>query len=100
MQRQKIDFREHNINVTFAREAAADAGGPHYEFLTLCMRNFSSHPVIYGTQNNVFFRNSPLDCLSKTYFTLEQLMALSIMKIGRGSECLNDIIVLNLFQKD
>ena len=62
LQRQNIDFREHNINVIFAREAAADTGGPHYEFLTLCMRNFSSHSVVYGTQNNgIFFRNSPLD---------------------------------------
>ena len=47
-----------------------------------------------------FFRNSPLDCLSKTYFTLGQLTALSIMKIGRGPECLNDIIVLKLFEQD
>ena len=27
-------------------------------------------------------------------------MALSIMKIGQGSECLNDIIVLKLFEQD
>ena len=26
-------------------------------------------------------------------------MALSIMKIGQGSECLNDIIVLKLFEQ-
>ena len=53
-QREKIDLREHNINVIFAGEAAADAGGPYYEFLTLCIGNFSSHPVVYRTQN-VFF---------------------------------------------
>ena len=47
-----------------------------------------------------FFRNSPLDCLPKTYFTLGQLTALSIMKIGRGPECLKDIIVLKLFEQD
>ena len=47
-----------------------------------------------------FFRNSPLDCLSKTYFTLGQLTVLSIIKIGRGAECLNDIIVLKLFEQD
>ena len=56
LQKQNIDFREHNINVIFAGETAADTGGPHYEFLTWCMRNFSSHPVVYGTQNNAFFQ--------------------------------------------
>ena len=96
----KIDFREHNINAIFAGEAAADAGDLHYEFPALRMNNFSSHAVVYGTQNNIFFRNSPLNCLSKTYFTLGQLMALSIIKIGRGPECLNDIIVLKLFEQD
>ena len=40
-----------------------------------------------------------MDCLSKTYFTLGQLTALSIIKIGHGPECLNDIIVLKLFQE-
>ena len=55
LQRQKINFREHNINVIFAGEAASEGVGPHYEFLTLCMRNFSSHPVVYGAQN-VFFQ--------------------------------------------
>ena len=97
---ERFDFREHNINVIFAGEAAPDAGGPHYEFLTLRMRNFSSHPVVYRTQNVFFFRNSPLDCLSKTYFMLGQLTALSIMKIRRGQECLNDITVLKLFEQD
>ena len=100
LQRQNIDFREHNINVIFAREAAADAGGRHYEFLTLYLRNISSLPVVYGIQNNAFFRSSPLDCLSKTCFTLGQLTALSIIKIGRGPECLNDIIVLELFEEN
>ena len=99
-QREKIDLREHNINVIFAGEAAADAGGPHYEFLTLCIGNFSSHPVVYRTQNVFFLRNSPLDCLSRTCFTLRHLTALSIMKLGRGPECLNYIIVLKLFEQD
>lgn len=34
---QKTDFREHDVNIIFAGEAAADAGGLHYAFLTLHM---------------------------------------------------------------
>ena len=47
-----------------------------------------------------FFRNSPLVCLSKTCFTLGKLTALSIMKIGRGPEYFNVIIVLKPFEQD
>ena len=34
---QKTDFREHDVNIIFAGEAAADAGDLHYAFLTLHM---------------------------------------------------------------
>ena len=53
LQRQKIDFTEQNINDIFAAESGAD-----------------------GAKQYFFFRNSLLDCLSKTYLMLGQLTAL------------------------
>ena len=65
---ERFDFREHNINVIFAGEAAPDAGGPHYEFLTLRMRNFTSHPVVYRTQNVFFFQKFTVGLPVKSLF--------------------------------
>ena len=53
--RQTLNVREHDINVRFAREAAADCGGPLRE-LTLAMHRFCDIPsIVTGNQEQCSF---------------------------------------------
>ena len=96
--RQRFDVTTRHVRVIFAGEAAADGGGPMREFLTLFCRQFPDLPgLVFGDNNNVFFKMLPVSVQGKQYFMLGQLCALAIIKIGRGPECLNPSVVKCLF---
>ena len=97
--RQKFDLRVHAMKIRFAGEPGADAGGPLSEFLTLCMRNFWISPTVFGSRVNVCFKDSPVSYIDQHYFILGQLTAVSIITVGRGPECLNELVVLRLFEQ-
>ena len=68
LQKQKIDFRERNVNI-FLPGKQPDAGGLYYKFLTLYMRNFSSNPVVYGYKIMCFSKSHRWSACQKLIFS-------------------------------
>ena len=95
---QKFNLKEHDLKIRFAGEVAADVGGPFREFLTLCMKNFGSVTnVCFGSQNQLCFSANPERVLEGVYFKLGQLVAVAIITLGRGPECLHPVIVWGMY---
>jgi hypothetical protein len=97
--RQGFDLSKQYLSVRFAGESAADAGGPHVEFHTLCMRNFHQAPDLFGSVTSTCFSGSPQYCMENMYFIIGQLVGVSIITTGRGPECLHELIVKQLFNQ-
>lgn len=98
--RQKFDLSNALLNGRFAGEAAADAGGPLREFLTLAMKRIPESSVIFGSVDQICFNSNPEALLSNTYYKLGQLTGLSVITHGRGPECLHPAIVRAMYKVD
>ena len=97
---QSINFAKHNVRIRFACESGADAGGLIREFLTLTMRNFALAPgLLFGSSSSVCFKATPEKVLESRYFTLGQLAGMAIVNIGRGPQCINEMVVKAMFKK-
>jgi len=99
--RQKFDLSNTTLNFRFAREAGADAGGPMGEFLTLCMRRINLiDGLFFGQEEKLAFRLNSEALLANQYYKVGQLIALSILILGRGPECFHPIIVREMYGID
>lgn len=96
--KQNFNLEKHQISVRFAGEAAADAGGPYREFLTLCMKHFHNvSTAVFGDQSELCFIGNAETIMSNVYYKLGQLVAVSILVLGRGPEALHPAIVRSMY---
>ena len=96
--KQKFDVVNDTLVIRFAGEAAADAGGPFNEFLTLCMKRFSAAPgLFFGHVNSLCFKAVPEDLMEERCFKIGQLTGLSILHSGRGPESLHPLIIKAIY---
>ena len=80
-------------------EAPEDLGGPILEFLTLCMRTFPDLGfIMFGSSKSLCLTANAEAVLAGKYYKLGQVTALSILTIGRGTECLHPATVRFIFQ--
>ena len=71
------------------------------EFLALFMKKmYQMADIIFGNQDNIFFRLNPKYMMKKYYYKLGQLAEFAIFNIGRGPECFHPLLVKALFNKD
>ena len=54
--------------------------------------------LVFGRSQSLLFTVIPEAVMHKKYHTLGQLSALAILTIGRGSSCLNKLLVHTLFE--
>ena len=98
--KQSINFAKHNVRIRLACESDADAGGLIPEFLTLTMRNFALAPeLLFGSSSSVCFKATPEKVLKSRFFTLGQLAGMAVINIGRGPQCINEMVVKTMFKK-
>ena len=96
--RQKLDLSRHRVLVRFAGEAGADGGGPYREFLTLTMSRFNQLKyMFFGGDEKLCFSAHAESIVERKYFMLGQLTAVSILKIGRGPECIHPGVVRAMY---
>ena len=96
--KQSFDLVQHNLNIRFAGEAAADQGGPYREFLTLAMKHFPNLTNMFvGNSSQLCFSSHPESILEQNYFKLGQLVGVSVLTFGRGPGCLHPALVRAMF---
>ena len=99
--RNRIDLSIFNVRVIFAGEGAVDDGGPFREFLRLSVQNLPKLVrMVFGDENQFFFKTSTVDVADKCYYQLGQLSPLSILTLGRGPYCFHDKLVDAIFSKN
>jgi hypothetical protein len=97
--RQTFNLGTQDVKVRFAGEPASDVGGPLREFLTLSMRWLNDLDYLFiGRGNNVAFQMNTEALLQNKYYTLGQIIALSILVQGRGPECFHPSVVCACFE--
>ena len=90
-----------NVRVVFAGEGAVDDGGPFREFIPLSMQNLPKlSRMVFGEENQLFFIASPVNVADKCNYKLRQLLALSILTLGRGPHCFQDKLIDAIFSKN
>ena len=96
--KQTFDLSQEYVLVRFAGKAVADLGGPLRELFTLAMTAFSRVSVVIFSYSNSMSLTLIPECLIKNqYFKLGQIIGLSILRIGRGPECFNLMLVKSIF---
>ena len=99
--RNRIDLSMFNVRVVFAGEGAVDDGGPFREFIPLSMQNLPKlSRMVFGEENQLFFIASPVNVADKCNYKLRQLLALSILTLGRGPHCFQDKLIDAIFSKN
>ena len=56
--------------------------------------------MVFGDENQFFFKTSTVDVADKCYYQLGQLSPLSILTLGRGPHCFHDKLVDAIFSKN
>lgn len=96
--KQKFDLSTQDTVIRFSREAGADLGGPQREFFTLAMKRFTQIPgIIFGDIKSIGIKLIPEYLINNYYYMIGQLTGMSILKIGRGPECFNLMLVQSIF---
>ncbi len=96
--RQRFDLSQTSLNVRLSEEAAADAGGPFREFLTLAMKRIPElRDLTFGSPNKICCNANTDAVMSNKYHVLGQLTGVSILTNGRGPECLHPAIVRSMY---
>ena len=99
--RQKVNLCTNAVTVIWAGEPGADGGGLYREFLLHSMANFDSiENLLFGCRSTQFFTALPEAIRLNQYQFLGQVSALSILKIGRGPECLHPLLVDSIFETE
>ena len=81
--KQKFDLSTQKISVRFAGEAAADAGGPLREFLTLTMQQVCDIlGLLFGDNNALYFKTFPERKKKQEYHKIAQLVGLAVLNLG------------------
>ena len=64
------------------------------------MINFALAPgLLFESNSNVCFKATPEKVLESRFFTLGQLVGMAIINIGRGPQCINEMVVRAMFKK-